>query len=144
MNLMRSVVLAVGLLGVAVSAFGHHSEGAYDRTPVTLSGTVTKYLYANPHTLIYFDTLGENGVMQNWVIVTAAPAVLSRRGWKRDMLAPGDTITVTAFVSKEKKHEMRLQPGLSTHQLVVNSGKSKGMTVKVRGEVTCPQNPLHG
>ncbi len=57
------LTLAVGLVVIAGPMFAHHSgAGIYDRDhPVTVSGTVTEYVFINPHVQIHFDVKAEDG-----------------------------------------------------------------------------------
>jgi hypothetical protein len=69
-----------GFLIVSAPTFAHHGSAAYDeKHPVTLKGTVTEFVWANPHTQIYFE--GRDG-----------PGKLIRSGWTRDGLKPGDQL----------------------------------------------------
>ena len=132
MKIMPAALLTVALAAVSISAFGHHSSANYDPKLITISGTVTKYQYANPHAKIFFDGPDEDGVMQSWVVVTGSPGVLARIGWNRNTLTTGDTITVTGFLSKDGKRNIRVRPDRPTgHGLLVTSGASKGKTLKL-------------
>lgn len=55
------VVLAAGLMLLAVPGFAHHGTGvSYDASkPVTLKAIVTEFRYANPHPQLYFDVTDE-------------------------------------------------------------------------------------
>jgi len=93
--------LVAGLLISCEPALAHHGGSEYDlKNPVTLKGTVTQYLWANPHCQIYVDAKDDKGKVVNWVIETLAPAVLKRAGWNSQLLHPGDLITITLVPSK--------------------------------------------
>jgi hypothetical protein len=96
----RSVgLLGFALLLLAVQAYGHHSAAAaYDaRNKITLTGTVTKLLWANPHISIFFDAKDPvSGKMVTWALGDGqGPTHLYKNGWRKDDLKAGDTITVT-------------------------------------------------
>jgi len=100
------------LLLVSVPAFAHHAGSLYDREhPVTLSGTVTKYLMINPHAQIHFEVKKEDGTVETWVAETAGPQRLLRVGWNKNTLKRGDQIT---FVGAQFKDGRKY---LSIHKL---------------------------
>jgi len=90
------------LLMVSGPLFAHHAGSLYDREhPITLTGTVTKYLMINPHAQIHFEVKDENGNVETWVAETAGPQRLLRVGWTKNSLKPGDKITVTGAQFKD-------------------------------------------
>jgi hypothetical protein len=95
----------VGLLAIVLtfcaSAFAHHGNAAFamDQS-VTLHGTVTDFLWANPHVVIYFDAKNDKGETLHWSCEASAPPKLHREGWTRESLKPGDQIIVVAHPSK--------------------------------------------
>jgi hypothetical protein len=59
-----------------------------------LKGTVTEWVWSNPHSILRIDVKGEDGTVKNWSVATANVADLSKRGWTRKTLNPGDQVTV--------------------------------------------------
>lgn len=91
------------LLAAALPAAAHHSFPAqYDaEKPVTLTGTVTRVEWTNPHIFIYIDVPDEQtGQVVNWALEMGGPNALLRLGWKRDSLKPDDTITVEGSLAR--------------------------------------------
>jgi hypothetical protein len=101
----KLMVLLSGLLLVlgAVPALAHHSFAAeYDSTkPITLKGSVTKMEWQNPHARFYVDVTDESGKVTNWELELGSPNGLMRRGWTRNSLKPGDTVTVEGYLAKD-------------------------------------------
>jgi len=54
-TLRSSVLVAVGLLAVSIPLFAHHGNASYDNTEVTIKGTVTAWLWTNPHSFLKVD-----------------------------------------------------------------------------------------
>ena len=93
----QRLVMAVSLVaGGAGLALGHHSFAAFDMTKdQTVTGTVQKFNYTNPHTWIWLDVANAQGGVDTWGFEGMSPNYLSRRGWSRNTLKPGDSVTVT-------------------------------------------------
>lgn len=97
------LAMAVALGMLARPVFAHHSFAAeYDATkPVVLRGVVSKVEWQNPHTHFFVDVKDENGKTVNWDFETGSPNALSRAGWSRNSLRPGDDVTVHGFQAKD-------------------------------------------
>ena len=95
--------LALILFIAAIPLLAHHSFGAeYDANkPVTLTGTLTKIEWTNPHTHFYMDVKDAQGNVANWKFEGYPPGVLYRTGWKKDTFKVGDTITVFAWRARD-------------------------------------------
>jgi hypothetical protein len=102
MTAKLGAVLALASLG-AIPLAAHHSFAAeYDaKQPITISGTVTKLEWTNPHARFYVDVTDASGKTVNWNFELASPNVLTRSGWKRTSLKPGDKITVEGARAKD-------------------------------------------
>jgi uncharacterized protein DUF6152 len=123
---LARLALTVALLWVSGSALAHHGAAGYDSNKLsTLKGTVTDFRFQNPHAQIYLDVKDSSGKVQNWVLEAVGIATLSRSGWTRSIMKPGDTITVTGNPAKNGSPSMRLT------KVVLASGKELGLE---RGE----------
>ena len=94
---VRIAASLAALLGIAAPAFPHHSFAAeFDSSKrVTLTGTVTKIEWTNPHCYFYIDVKNEeSGKIENWALEMGNPNALLRLGWTRNSLKLGDSITV--------------------------------------------------
>ena len=108
--LLTAGVLSLGLLTVSVPALAHHGNAAYaDEITEFKQATVTKFAWANPHTLISFDAKDAKGTVLHMVVETAAPQALRLIGWGKASVMPGDVITVRMYVAKNGNPAGRLQ-----------------------------------
>ena len=100
-SLLCGLAMALGL--AAVPAIAHHSFAAeYDAAkPITLTGTVTKVEWMNPHARFYIDVKDESGKMTNWELELGSPNGLMRRGWTRHSMKEGDVVTVQGSLAKD-------------------------------------------
>ena len=57
-------------------------------------GTVTEWIWANPHCFLKFDVKSESGAVKSWMVETQNPTDMTRRGWSRLSFKAGDAITV--------------------------------------------------
>ena len=68
-------LLAAGALCAGQSALAHHPFAAeYDaEKPVTLTGTLSRMEWVNPHGWIYMDVKQPDGTVQKWTIESSGP-----------------------------------------------------------------------
>src|ERR1700688_2405079 len=101
-NILRSIsFLVVGLLAVSVSLFAHHGNAAYDTSKtINVKGTVTEYIWANPHVFVKVDAKDESGNTVHWVIETQNLVQQSTLGWTNSTFKPGDQVDVDVTPAK--------------------------------------------
>ena len=101
-KLLMTFAVAVGLLGVCGPMFAHHGSAVYNTESVVVlkDATVTRFIWANPHSIAQFDVKDEKGNIAHWSAEAGSPSALSLIGWTKNSIKPGDTITVYVFQSK--------------------------------------------
>ena len=96
--------LLVGVIAlIGAPAFAHHSfEAEYDdKKPITLTGTVAKVDWMNPHIFIHLDAKDEAGKVARWMCEGGNPNSLIRAGWKRTSLKVGDEVVIKGYRAKD-------------------------------------------
>jgi len=106
---LKSKFLTVLALGICVSILcsvplsAHHGNAAYDDTKqITLKGTVTQFVWANPHCVVLFDAT-DGGQVVHWMAETENPTTMTNMGWLKSSLKPGDAITIRVIAVKNGK-----------------------------------------
>src|SRR5579863_8557147 len=132
--------LAVGLLSVSMPLFAHHGTAVFDTDKtVTLKGSVTEWLWANPHCLLQFDVKNESGQTVHWIAETQNPAEMVSLGWGKTSLKPGDEISISLMPVKngnpfgrvsmvvlpDGKTLVTIKEGVSPKYAVGSSGDAK-------------------
>lgn len=98
-RLGRYSIVTVLLLAVA-PIHGHHSDAGLDRdSVVAFEGTVTEFVWRNPHVYVLVETVNPVGEAVEWELQMGPTNVISRRGWRRDTLQPGDRVSVRAHAA---------------------------------------------
>jgi uncharacterized protein DUF6152 len=102
--------LTFGFFLVSIPLRAHHGASEYDMTKiVTLSGTVKELQFVNPHTLLVFTAKDDGGKAVEWQGELPSPNLLSRRGWSRSTLKPGDQVTVIGSPAKNGEKGMQVK-----------------------------------
>jgi len=102
-KLVTSLLVFVGLFA-SVPLFAHHGNASYNYDKkVTVSGTVTQWIWANPHSWLKFDAKDGAGGVTHWIIESGNPVDMARQGWAHDSFKPGDEVTVTVIQAKNSQ-----------------------------------------
>ena len=108
-KIMVLFAATVGLLIVSVPVSAHHGSAAFDAgKQVVMKGTVTRWVWANPHCFLSYDAKDEGGNLTHWVVETSNPPDMINRGWSKETFKPGDEVAVTVEPVKSGKPVGRL------------------------------------
>jgi hypothetical protein len=104
---VRPIALAAVLALSIPTLRAHHSVLAYDgSTATTVTGTVVKVLWQNPHAYVDLDVVS-SGTRTRWIVESEGPVALERLGWTASTLTPGDVITVVGARARDGSARMR-------------------------------------
>ena len=102
--------LVAGFCAVCLPLFAHHGNAAYEANLTQVKeATVTKLVWANPHTLVLFDAPNEKGELVHWSAEMGSPSALANVGWNKESLSPGDKVTIFIHQAKTKNPVGRIQ-----------------------------------
>jgi Family of unknown function (DUF6152) len=101
-NKLAPIFIAiVGLVAVSVPLSAHHGNASYDATKsVIVKGTVTDFIWANPHCFVKVDVKDDAGNVVHWVIESQNPVSMSAIGWSKDTFKRGDEVEIDAIPAK--------------------------------------------
>jgi Family of unknown function (DUF6152) len=125
-NLLIVAASALGLLVAGAPADAHHSWQLDRSKLVTLSGTVTRFEFANPHVQLYLQVKGDNGTVDTWQAGGPSPNQLSRGGWSRETVKPGDRITVAGYRNRDGSRILRFDTITLASGQVLNGYRDRG------------------
>lgn len=99
----RPLVSSLVALLAGAPASAHHSFAAiFDvAKPVTLTGTVTRVEWMNPHAWIYLDVKKDDGTVEAWAFEMGSPNRLLRYGWNQNSLPTGQTVTIAGSQARD-------------------------------------------
>jgi hypothetical protein len=102
--------LALAVLVVSSPLPAHHGKGAFEMDKVTVvKGTVMKFEFINPHTLIFVDAVGDKGAVEHWVAESSSNNHLGRGGYDKNSVKPGDQVIVTGHRARNGANSLELQ-----------------------------------
>ena len=98
----RVLKIAAAALMLAGPAFGHHSFAMFDQSKdVTVAGGVKVLRWTNPHIHLLINVPDGKGGVAEWDIEGGTPGNLRRNGWSKDIVKPGDKISVVIHPMKD-------------------------------------------
>jgi hypothetical protein len=108
MGIKIQALLVLALSAGVLPIEAHHSFSAeYDASKaVRITGLISKVEWTNPHSYIYLDVKDDHGNFVTWTCEGGAPNALSRRGFRKNDIKLGDTVTIDGYGAKDGSHLM--------------------------------------
>jgi Family of unknown function (DUF6152) len=97
-----SLAAAILLAAFTAPVAAHHGTSNYAMVAqgIPLAGTVTEFVWANPHVYVLFDVKDEKGAIVHWAGEMNSPGVLKAAGWTKNTLKAGDEVKLTVRPNK--------------------------------------------
>jgi len=97
-----ALMFCLGSFGLT-SLWAHHSLAAEfeQKKPVSLTGTLTKLDWRNPHAWIYMDVKNASGGIDKWECELGSPNAMTRAGFTQDSVKLGDELVLDGILSKK-------------------------------------------
>ena len=124
---VRFIVMLLAV-AIAAPAFAHHSTSMYDMNhPVTVTGTVKRFEWTNPHVWIFMDVKDDTGKKTNWGFEMGPPHLLQGSGWNREKLNLGDELIVEGSKAKNGSNKMNARTvKFAATGISLQAGSSQG------------------
>ncbi len=106
-SLLPAAVVATAVLALPLLSDGagaHHSFASeFDiNQPFEVTGAVRELIWMNPHARLHIDVEEANGEIVTYDFELLSPNILTRDGWSRNDLQPGDPVTVTGHRARDR------------------------------------------
>jgi len=130
------VLSLIGITLLSLPALAHHGSAVSYETKlekaVTMKGTVTEFVWRNPHVYIIYNVKDANGNIVEWSAETSSPSTMTgEHNWTRTTIKPGDEITFTLLPSKIAAAAGILYKAVASDGRVILEDKSR-----LRGDPT--------
>jgi len=104
-NAKQIVLFAITISLLSVPILAHHGSGISYETAlekaISMKGTVTEFVWKNPHCYILYNVKDANGKVVEWSAETSSPSSMTgEHGWSRTTVKAGDELTFTVLPSK--------------------------------------------
>ena len=106
--LVPSIVI-LALVSAAVPLSAHHSWPVSYSQLVTVKGTVTEFMWGNPHPMITLEVRTNDGGIEKWLVGGPAINRMEANGWTKTTVKPGDVITGIGYQFADGQKIVRLE-----------------------------------
>lgn len=92
---------AVMLLAMSVPMFAHHGGATYETDKsVIVKGTVTAFVWSNPHVFVKVNVKDDSGNIVHWIVEAQNPVSMMQIGWSKNTFKPGDEVEIDAMPAR--------------------------------------------
>ncbi|MGC3982916.1 MAG: DUF6152 family protein [Steroidobacteraceae bacterium] len=116
-----SLLIGAAVLTLPSVLTAHHSVAQFDLSDAargTISGTVSKFEWQNPHSWIFVEVPKGDGTSVTWGMELSSPGALRRAGFTYNSVKKGDKVTIDYCPERSGKNA-----GLLT-KIVYSDGRS--------------------
>ena len=90
-----TALIATIVLAATAPLIAHHGAATFDTgKELTMQGTVTEWVWSNPHCFLKFDVTEKDGTVRHWTVKTNNPPDMVNRGWSRRSFKGGEKVKV--------------------------------------------------
>lgn len=136
-SLLLTAALAIAVALAAAPVYAHHGAAAYDLTKtITSQATFTSITWSNPHCLLNFDMKDDTGEVRHWHVEVYNPTYMTRAGWSKTLIKPGDQITISFHPARNGQPNGYIRAGDGK---IVYQGKELSLDPDTAGGGADPQ-----
>ncbi|MCZ0953423.1 MAG: DUF6152 family protein [Rhodospirillaceae bacterium] len=113
---LTALAAAVCVLG----AHAHHgTAGRYESELLEITGTVVSLMFINPHALLAVEVPDEQGNPVRWMAEFNNPPLMAEQGWHKEILQPGDKVTIIGLPLRNGAPGIRLSRGANGAKVIM-------------------------
>jgi hypothetical protein len=94
------LLVVLGSLAASIPLLAHHGNASFDTKLTTVTGTVTEFIWSNPHVWLKMDAKDASGNVQHWIVEAQNTVSMRAIGWRPDTFKPGDMVSVDVNQAK--------------------------------------------
>ncbi len=111
---------SIAAMMYASGAFAHHgTAGRYESELSEITGTVVSLMFINPHALLAIEVEDEQGNPIRWIAEFNNPPLMAQEGWHKDILKPGDKVTIFGLRLRNGAPGIRLSRGANGAKVIM-------------------------
>lgn len=98
------IALALGiLLGTNIASAHHSFAASFTDEEIMREGVVERYVFKNPHVLLYIGVTDDSGESETWMVEGSAATSLRNAGWSADTLSAGEYVRINGRAGRNNR-----------------------------------------